>query len=416
MLGQNITTRTIKNLTPDDLVKTCKYIELGSCFALGGIRCCVHGSIESPLIVTADEIRDNTVTYDLVVQRKQELFAAINGLTDGPTASCKTCANLQEKKYKDVNFEYLGGEPLPAALNIQHYTECNQRCTYCVYAQTHNFAKPQYNIIDYLELFRKKGKLRGNNWIDFSGGEPAMLKDFDEILNYLLKNNMGTIVVYSNATIFSQSIYDALKENKIILTTSLDTGIASTYKQLRGINAYSKVIRNLFRYRNSGTRQLWIKYIICDTNRTEDDLWSFVLAMLALRPDKTMICPDFPYGEKQIPNETVKFAAQLWYLLERFTGIAPIDYTSTFGDPKYIKYHDDLRSGIQELIKQKTFGNECNLKKLEQPPLAHSLTNHLVQIKNWGWDSDLRKWLLPNGSAREKHAISAWRKTFGRHF
>lgn len=297
MIEQRLVGKTINDLKPNDVVKVCKYIEMGSCFALDGIRCCVHGTIESPLIVTAAEIRDSTVTYDLVVQRKRELFAAINGLADRPTASCKTCTNLKEKKYKDVSFEYLGGEPLPAALNIQHYTECNLRCTYCYYKQTNRFVKPQYDMLSYLELFRKKGKLRGNNWIDFSGGEPAMLKSFDEILNYLLDNNMGTVVVYSNATIFSQIIYNALKKNKIILTTSLDTGIASTYKKLRGTDGYSKVIANLIRYKNSGTNRLWLKYIVCDLNRTEDDLWSFVWAMLALRPDKLMICPEFPYGE-----------------------------------------------------------------------------------------------------------------------
>lgn len=408
--------KSINDLKPNDLVKSCKYIEMGSCFALDGVRCCVHGTIQSPLIVTAEELRDNSVSYDLVVQRKRELFAAINDLTDGPTDSCKTCAHLKEKRYKDVSFKYIGGERLPAGFNIQHYTQCNQRCTYCWYTQTNNFVKPQYSVLDYLELFRRKGKLRGNNWIDFSGGEPAILKDFDEILNYLLDNNLGTVVVYSNAVTFSQGIYDALKKNRIILTTSLDTGIASTYRKLRGVNTYSKVITNLIRYRNSGTSHLWIKYVVSDINRTEDDLWSFVLAMLALRPNNLMICPDFPYGEKQIPDDTVKFAARLWYILERLTGITPIDYTNGFGAPVWMKYHDDLRNAIQELIKQKPFGNEHIFQKLELNPVSSALTSRLVCIKNRVRGSGFRKWLLPEGSAREKCAVFAWRRTFGRLF
>jgi len=407
---QQQASKTINDLAPDDLVKVCKYIEMGSCFALDGVRCCVHGTIESPLIVTAEEIRNNAVTYDLVVQRKRELFAAINSLADGPSASCKTCANLVEKRYGDVCFDYLGGEPLPAALNIQHYTECNQRCTYCFYTQTNKFLKPQYNIIDYFELFKKNGKLRGNNWIDFSGGETAMLKNFNEILSYLLDNNLGTVVVYSNAVIFSQSIYDALKDNRIILTTSLDTGMASTYGKLRGVNVntYSKVVANLIRYRNSGTSRLWLKYVICDINRTEDDLWSFVWAMLALRPNNLMICPEFPYGEKQIPGETVKFAARLWYVLERVTGMTPIDYTNEFGDPQWVKYREDLRSNIQGMIRQKPFGDESAFQKLESTPMS------FARVKEWVWSSELRNSLLPTGSAREKLAVSAWRKTFGR--
>jgi organic radical activating enzyme len=406
--------KTMDNLAPDDRVKTCKFIEMGTAFGLDGVRCCCLGTFQSPLIVTAEEIRSKAVSYDLVVGRRKDLFAAINGLADGPTGSCTTCVHLKEAMYRDVSFNYLGGESLPAGFNIQHYTACNQYCTYCCFAQADSLIKPQYNILDYLELFRKEGKLRGNNWIDFSGGEPAMLENFDEILNYLLGHNMGTVVVYSNASIFSQAIYDALKKNRIILTTSLDTGMASTYRKLRGANVFPKVIGNLIRYRNSGTRRLWLKYVITDLNRTEDDLWGFVLAMLALKPDRLLICPDFPYGDRQIPEETVKFAARLWYVLEKLTGITPGDYTIGYGDPKWLQYRDDLRNAIQEVCGQKPLGTERNVQALALPPVSRAVTNRVSRMKQRFWDSRLRNRLLPTGSARAKSAMLAWRRTFGR--
>ena len=81
MAGQSSADAAIKSLAPRDLVKSCKYIEKGTYFALEGVRCCVHANIASPVIVTADEIKSSTDTYDLVVQRRQALFAAINGLS-----------------------------------------------------------------------------------------------------------------------------------------------------------------------------------------------------------------------------------------------------------------------------------------------------------------------------------------------
>lgn len=416
MTAQRPAAKTMDNLAPDDVVKTCKFIEMGTAFGLDGVRCCCLGTFQSPLIVTAEEIRSKAVTYDLVIRRRKDLFAAINGLADGPTGSCTTCVHLKEAKYRDVSFDYVGGEPLPAGFNIQHYTECNQRCSYCCYAQADSLIKPQYNILEYLELFRKQGKLRGNNWIDFSGGEPAMLEDFDKILDYLLANDLGTVVVYSNASIFSQAIYDALKKNRIILTTSLDTGMASTYRRLRGSNVFPRVIVNLIKYRNSGTRRLWLKYVITDLNRTEDDLWGFVLAMLALKPDRLLICPDFPYGDRQIPEETVKFSARLWYVLEKLTGITPGDYTIGYGDPKWLQYRDDLRNAIQEVCGQKPLGTERNVQALALPPVSRALTNRVSRMKQRLWDSRLRNRLLPTGSARAKSAMLAWRRTFGRLF
>lgn len=334
---------------PDDMVKSCKWLEKGLGFLIGGIHSCVKGSKTSPVLVSIEEIKAGKVTYDLIVQRRKELFLGINGLKEIDLGGCKNCTSICEKRFKDVNFEWAGGEPLPTAFNVQHYTMCNERCLYCVYAQNKDFRAPQYDILSIYELFREKGRLGKNNWIDFSGGEPAMLKNFDQILNYMLDNEMETVVVYSNATIFSESIARGLRENKVILTTSLDTGLKSTYARLRGADLFEKVIDTLTRYRNTGTKGLWLKYIVTEVNRTDDDMWSFIMAMIALRPNSVMICPDYPYGDKEIPDETVRFAARLWYLLERYVGIWIQEYTASFGDPKFVEYRKKLGEYIAQL-------------------------------------------------------------------
>ena len=309
-----------------------------------------------------EEINNGTATYDLVVQRKQELFEAFNGLRDMDIGGCRDCANIHQKLFKDVTFDYIGGETLGGAFNIQHYTMCNERCSYCYYAQHNMFYPPKYDLLKVFELFNAKGKLRGNNIIDFSGGEPALLKDLDSILTYFDENNMGTVIIYTNATIFSQKIYDLLKENKVYITTSLDTGLSTNYKKLRGIDAYSDVISNLIRYRNSGTSNMTLKYIITEDNSTEDDLWSFLTAVLAIRPNMVAICPDFPYGDKQIPEQIVKFAAKLWYLIEKHLGNVCIDYTEVMGDPKMVQYRKDLHAEIKALKEKSPLSDVTILK------------------------------------------------------
>ncbi len=58
---------------PNDLVKSCKYIETGTYFEQKGVRCCVHADIYSPVLITAEELC-NGVSYDLLVQRRREHF------------------------------------------------------------------------------------------------------------------------------------------------------------------------------------------------------------------------------------------------------------------------------------------------------------------------------------------------------
>lgn len=401
-------------LKPDDVVKSCKYIEKGSCFALDGIRPCVTGTLTGPLLVTTAELKQGDVTYDLVIERRRALFEALNGMRDGVTEPCMTCANLQEKPYKLVDLSGLGGEPLPAGMNVQHFSPCNQRCTYCTFTTEDNFIKSQYDPIAYLELFREAGKLRGNNWIDFSGGETSLLKDFDRILGYFLKHNLGTVVIYSNATIFKQSLYDALKKNKVVLTTSLDTGIASSYNLLHGSNSFHKVIANLIRYRNSGTQNLWLKCVISDTNRSDDDMWAFVMAVLALRPNKVMICPDFPYGATELPDGMLESAAKLWYLIEELVGVTPIDYTADFGDIVWVKYHRDLPAAIEKVRKTHPLGRSGKIEPLMPPRHRDIVIVKLVSLRNAILKSSLRHRFLPRASGLEKVLISIYRKTAAR--
>ncbi len=94
---------------------------MGSYFAIEGVRCCVHGTSTSPLLVNAEEIQNKVATYDLVVQRKRYLFAAINDLALGEVSVCKACANLKSNKFKNVSFEHIGGHPMPSIFGTALY-------------------------------------------------------------------------------------------------------------------------------------------------------------------------------------------------------------------------------------------------------------------------------------------------------
>ena len=187
--------------------------------------------------------------------------------------------------------------------------------------------------------------------------------------------------------------------------------MASTYKKLRGADVYAKVIANLIRYRNSGTSGLWLKYVVCDINRTEDDLWGFIMAVLAIKPDKVMICPDFPLGNNGIPDESVAFAARLWYLLEKFTAFMPVDYTTAFQDSMWQKYRADLKLSIQELKRQKPLDDAY---KLRERSWVRASMNRMVVARDRLLHSSARERILPDNSARLRFAKIAWSKTFGR--
>ncbi|MEI0518249.1 radical SAM protein [Brachyspira murdochii] len=398
------------NFKPNDKVKICKYIESGVRFSYEGITCCCANTFISPVIITAEEMKSGKVTYELVVERRKELFERVNGLKDGDTGSCLKCNLLMEREYKDVNFEYLGGHGYSSGFNIQHFTSCNLRCSYCIFTKENTFKPPIYsNLIEFIELFRSRGKLIGGNWIEFNGGEPTLLNNFNEILDYLVENNCGTVMLFSNSLKYSESVYNALKENKICITTSLDAGTPSTYKKMKRVDGYAKVLENMIRYKNSGTKNMFVlKYIICEENRTDDDLYGFVFAMILIKPSHVYICPDFPYGDRDIPEESVEFGARMWLLLEKYGKGSTIVYIQSDdmnGDPKFAKFSDDIRKKYQELKDSMNYQedlynivkiNESLSNNLELHNIINSYENKLNNISNninkLAWWIPIRKW------------------------
>jgi len=159
---------------------------------------------------------------------------------------------------------------------------------------------------------------------------------------------------------------------------------------------------------------LWLKYIITDDNRTEDDLWGFAMAMLAIRPDRIQICPDFPYGMRELPEETVQFAARMFHVVERLTGMRPVDYTTDFGDPKWVKYHEDLAEAIRELAERNPYGDSERFQKLKPALSTRSVIDAVRRNIDRIWEGDFRRKWLPQGSARKKWATIAYRRTLGR--
>ena len=390
------------NFNENDKIKICSAIERGVRFGAEGVTCCGGSDILSPVIITAEEMASGNVTYDLVVQRRIELFERLNGLREGPTGSCLKCSLLTERRYGDVNFEYLGNHDIRGvcSFNIQHYTMCNLRCSYCLFTIQNNFKPPKYNnIIEFIELFRSRGKLLGGSWIDFNGGEPAILDNFDEILDYLVENNVGSVVIYTNSLKYSQSIYNALKENKIHIFTSIDAGTPSTYKSMKRVDGFAKVISNMIRYRESQTKMMFVlKYIICDTNRTDDDLYGFIFAMLLIKPSHVYICPDFSYIKGDIPYESVEFGARMWVLLEKYGAGSTTVYIQSddmIASQKMKKFSEDIRIKYKELKEKIDYNVDSN-------SLLYAINNYENRFEDIIKNVNDLAWWIPIRKLRDK--------------
>lgn len=65
---------------PDDIVKSCDAIEAGCRLHPEGMGCCYKLPVMSPIIVTSDEINSPEFSHEMIVNKRRQLFEALNGL------------------------------------------------------------------------------------------------------------------------------------------------------------------------------------------------------------------------------------------------------------------------------------------------------------------------------------------------
>jgi len=255
--------------------------------SIKGLRACTRGALVPPLFCSAEEVAQDIITKDFIIEKRKEYIRMLND--DHSEMDCKNCLMVEHKSYGDIKFSQLGH------VDLQHYSICNLRCTYCNYTRQYEHFPAQYDALEVLRLFSPEDVL-WNAHVDFAGGEPTLLENLDEYLEFFRTRRIR-VLMHTNAVLFHQAIYDGLADGSIYwVTTSVDAGTPSTFKELRGRDRYMQVLENLSRYAVAGSKgkgMLSVKYIFCDSNCSDDDIVGFAYAMLALRPQKVWLTFDF---------------------------------------------------------------------------------------------------------------------------
>ncbi len=203
-----------------------------------------------------------------------ELLANINKIRENTKkgiidSHCAGCFGLQEQDWDDnTKFKWI---------QIAHWSECNCNCTYC-YRLASDFVKPKkrYKLMPVIKELDKLGVLDYNGELAYSGGEPASLREFDDITNFFLKKGEKLIMVHTNAIKPVKSVLNGLKTDTISVTASVDCGDREKFKQIKQVDAYNKVMDTLKKYvkaQGNNKKMVRSKYIIIPkVNDTKQDV------------------------------------------------------------------------------------------------------------------------------------------------
>lgn len=254
---------------------SCDWINSGLEFRKDCIRTCCFAYLQDENAshsMLIDNYDGQSINWEelLEIKRKQKELHKKNKFLP----SCKNCIYLETKDWdEEVYIDHL---------TLNHWSKCNCNCTYCYTASDkkgYNNHK-HYFILPILKDMLSKNILRATprSCITFGGGEPTILEEFEELLDFLLKNNFKNIRINSSGIKYSKSIEKGLKMGAVSLVISPDSGTKQTYEKIKKVNCFDKVWENIRKYTSAleNLHLLKVKYIIIpgvNDNKEEIDKW-----------------------------------------------------------------------------------------------------------------------------------------------
>jgi organic radical activating enzyme len=231
-------------------------------FAPGSIRgCCMnHKTGKSPHLGNYGP--GGTVDIEEIVQAKREHLAAVRR-GEVPDA-CIDCPLRQKNEWPES--PYLFND-----IVVGQLTACNTDCYYCESnSNTSPIVVPARTaprVLPILKEMVERGYVDPNATIRFSGGEPTLLREFEQIVDHFIEvgrrffvNTSG--VKYSRA--IERMLLTGNAQNRLVI--SADAASPETYKAIKRIDVGKRVWDNIARYAQINPDLLEVKYIVLPEN------------------------------------------------------------------------------------------------------------------------------------------------------
>jgi poly(ribitol-phosphate) beta-N-acetylglucosaminyltransferase len=251
---------------------SCEDLQSSIYFAPNMLRhCCQRFFVKGKMKGDVEILKvknDNDINIENIIKEKKEIIKKLN---NNLTSPCDGCPKIKKQIWPN--------EIKIKKISIEAHSKCNLRCSYCS-DMFYGGLDPSYDIEKMFEKFKKKNFFSKDVSITWGGGEAVLLKNFNKIFEKFIESrypNFNDVRVYSNSVIYNELVHKYLDKNKIILTTSIDSGTQKTFELVRGVKkGFLNIFKNLRKYNSKKSGNIIIKYIVTDDNYTENEVDSFV--------------------------------------------------------------------------------------------------------------------------------------------
>ena len=254
---------------------SCHWLQHGLSFENDHIEmCCLCCHKGGGRLYIKENYNGKGVSWEDIFKLKEKFIEENkNGIID---KRCEGCFNLVNRGWEEaaqfINY-----------IHFNHWTHCNSDCIYC-YTKWDKKAfnsRPHYKVLPMIKDLFKKKLFKPGGEITFAGGEPTILNEFEDLVMFLLKNGADRITVHSSGIKFSKAIEKGIKEKKLSVCLSADSGTREMYKTVKRVDKFDKFWQNTKKYAEAQKDiedKIYVetKYILIpevNTKKDEIDKW-----------------------------------------------------------------------------------------------------------------------------------------------
>lgn len=258
--------------------KGCELIQHGISFERNDVYdCCIsHGSDNRGMPLLIKDYHGEAIDWDKIFEIKRE---RIKRQQQETIWECNGC-------YALTDYDFTDGDYI-SFIAFNQMKLCNSKCIYCG-DDFRNVIK-YYDVLPIIKDLIDKGKFRNTGEITFQGGEPTLIKNFDELLNLFI-DLKTKIRIHSSGIKFSPAVRKGIKEGFVTIVISLDSGTNKVYEKIKKVKMFDKVIENIKKYAEvldeNNKNNLRLKYVITpgynDTIKDIDD-WLKIIKKLKIK-------------------------------------------------------------------------------------------------------------------------------------
>ena len=255
----------------------------------------------------------------------------INNFSNGILpAKCKDCYMLKIDEEENIDKPY--SKELDR-IYISHWLHCNCGCIYCCNGNITGLKiTPVKQKSEYYDLFPtikrlcNEGYIGKNTQIHTIGGEPAVLEEFEDIMNYLSAFSTEKVTFLTSGIDFSETMYNFLQKGNADMYISLDCGSDYIFKKIKRVDAFCKVINNIKKYVSANPNDkhsVCLKYILIEgLNDSIEEINKFIAIAKSAGVKKILL--DLNHNLNHC-NQGKKVPEHWYNLFEYFKSIPDMD-------------------------------------------------------------------------------------------